>query len=141
MPNHFHLLVRQETEERSGLVVQYTCNGYSQFFNRRHQRNGTLVQGRFRRILVDNDEYLRHLCRYIHINPVKDGFALRPELWRYSNYRECAGLRAGTLVDREFITALFGSSAAYRDFVASWSQRKQIPAPLGDYLESLDHKE
>jgi REP element-mobilizing transposase RayT len=141
MPNHYHLLVRQETDDKSSLAVQFTCNGYSQFFNRRHERSGTLFQGRFRRILVDNDEYLRCLCRYIHTNPVKDGFALRPELWPYSNYQECVGLRRGTLVDHEFITTLFGSPGAYRDFVAEWPQRKQLPTPLNDYLEAIERKE
>jgi putative transposase len=141
MPNHFHLLVRQETDDKSSLAVQYTCNGYAQFFNWRHQHSGTLFQGRFRRILVGDDNYLRHLCRYIHINPVKDGFAMQPGLWPYSNYQECVGLRRSTMVDREFITSLFGSPAAYRDFVAAWPQRTQTPDPLLDYLNSLERKE
>lgn len=141
MPNHFHLLVRQETEERSGLAVQHACNGYAQLYNRRHQHSGTLFQGRFQRILVDNDEYLRHLCRYIHINPVKDGFAIQPELWPYSNYQEWIGQRHGSLIDHEFVRSLFGSPAAYREFVAAWSQRKQAAESLYDYLERLERSE
>jgi REP element-mobilizing transposase RayT len=141
MPNHYHLLVRQETDDKSSLALQYTCNGYSQFFNRRHERSGTLFQGRFRRTLVGDDEYLRHLCRYIHTNPVKDGFALQPELWPYSNYPECVGLRESTAVDHQFISSLFGSPAAYRDFVAAWPVRKPLPRPLHDYLDSLARKE
>jgi hypothetical protein len=141
MPNHFHLLVRQNTDDRSGLAVQYVCNGYAQFFNRRHQRSGTLFQGRFQRILVANDEYLRQLCRYIHINPVKDGFALQPELWPYSNYMEWIGQRDSPMIDHEFITSLFSSPAAYREFVAAWPSRKQMPEPLRDYLSGLERRE
>ena len=85
MPNHFHLLVRQEDAECAGRMVQCTCNGYAQAFNRRYTHCGTLFQGRYHAILVDSDEYLRCLCRYIHTNPVKDGFAVAPELWAYSN--------------------------------------------------------
>ena len=45
MPNHFHFLMRQESEQRAGLVIQHACNGYAQFFNRRHQRQGALFKG------------------------------------------------------------------------------------------------
>jgi len=141
MPNHFHLLALQCTEASSGLAVQLTCNGYAQHFNRRHQHSGTLFQGRFQRILVDSDEYLRLLCRYIHLNPVKDGFALRPELWPYSNYAEWIGVRHTSVVDRAWIDSLFGSPSAYRDFVAAWPQRQQMPSPLRDYLECLERRE
>ena len=141
MPNHFHLLVRQETEDKSGLAVQHTCNGYAQLYNRRHQHSGTLFQGRFQRILVDDDEYLRHLCRYIHTNPVKDGFAMQPELWPYSNYQEWIGQRHGSLVDHEFVRSLFGSPLAYQDFVAAWPQRKEVPESLCNYLERLERSE
>ena len=52
IPNHFHFLLRQEDEVAVGAMIQYTCNGYAQWFNRRYQRVGTLFQGRFRAIHV-----------------------------------------------------------------------------------------
>ena len=141
MPNHFHLLVRQDGEASAGTAVQYTCNGYAQSFNSRHEHTGTLFQGRFQRILVDNDEYLRHLCRYIHTNPVKDGFAFQPDLWPYSNYVDWIGVRRGAMVDRGIITTLFGSPAAYVEFVAAWPLRKQMPERLLNYLATLEQQE
>ena len=63
MPNHFHFLVRQDGEYRAGLFIQNASNGYAQLFNRRHQRQGALFQGRFRAELVDEGAYLHHLCR------------------------------------------------------------------------------
>jgi putative transposase len=148
MPNHFHLLVRQEGEDRSGRVVQIACNGYTQAFNRRYGHSGTLFQGRYGRILVGSDEYLRHLCRYIHANPVKDGFALRPELWPYSNYADWVGERRGVLLDQAarqrqaveqaFMAEFFGPVERYRAFVAGWAERKQMPAALAEYVAALE---
>lgn len=141
MPNHFHLLVRQDSEASAGVAVQYTCNGYAQSFNSRYQHAGTLFQGRFQRILIDNDEYLRHLCRYIHTNPVKDGFAFQPDLWPYSNYMDWIGVRRGAMVDLDFIANLFGSPEAYVSFVAAWPLRTQAPAPFTDYIAALEEQE
>ena len=52
MPNHFHLLVRQRGDECAGRLVQCTCNGYAQAFNRRYGHSGTLFQGRYQAILA-----------------------------------------------------------------------------------------
>ena len=141
MPNHFHLLVRQLGEDRSGLTVQLACNGYTQAFNRRHEHSGTLFQGRYQRILVDSDEYLRHLCRYIHTNPVKDGFALQPELWPYSNYAAWISQGSEGEIDRGFLQEFFGTSDRYRSFVAGWAERKRMPDSLRSYLTELETAE
>jgi REP element-mobilizing transposase RayT len=141
MPNHFHLLVRQDGEDRSGVMVQLACNGYTQAFNRRHQHSGTLFQGRYQRILVDNSEYLRHLCRYIHANPVKDGFAFQPELWPYSNYADWISGRPGAAVDSGFIVEFFGSADNYCVFVRGWAERRHMPDPLRQYLTALEQAE
>ena len=51
---------------------------YAGYFNRKYQRNGHLFQGRFKSILVDADEYLKQLSRYIHLNPVRANIVERP---------------------------------------------------------------
>jgi REP element-mobilizing transposase RayT len=138
MPNHFHFLVRQDGIHRASLPVQYTCNGYVQRFNQRHRRQGTLFQGRYSVRRVTDDIYLRHLCRYIHANPVKDGFAARPDLWPYSNYLEWAGQRPGNLVDSTFIEQHF-PDGSYPAFVNSYLLGKELAPPgLRAFLEELE---
>lgn len=151
MPNHFHLLVRQDGAGCSGHMVQCTCNGYAQAFNRRRRHSGTLFQGRYQRILVSSDEYLRHLCRYIHANPVKDGFALTPELWPYSNYADWIGERRATafdqaavqrqIVEQTFLAEFFGGIGRYREYVRNWAERKYMPEPLREYVAGLERGE
>jgi hypothetical protein len=44
---------------------------YTDYYNRRHDREGHLYQGRYKSVLIDKNEYLSVLSRYIHLNPVK----------------------------------------------------------------------
>ncbi|MEZ4663356.1 MAG: transposase [Caldilineaceae bacterium] len=137
--NHFHFLLGQDGAARAGLVIQDSCNGYAQYFNKRHARQGALFQGRFRGELVQEDAYLHHLCRYIHGNPVKDGFALKPELWPYSNYLEWTGQRAGKQFDPDFIVDHFGSPERYVAYLHDYLvNAPAIPEKLRRYLAQFE---
>lgn len=71
MPNHFHLLLREKVENGISIFMGKLLTAYSMYFNKRHARTGTLFEGRFLARHVDNDEYLKYLFSYIHLNPVK----------------------------------------------------------------------
>ena len=133
MPNHYHLLVRQDGEQGAGLLPQRIFNSYSKAFNRRYDHVGTLFEGRFKAFLIENDSHLLHLCRYIHANPAKDGLVERIEQWPYSNYLEWVGTRGGKLVDREFIGDHFGSVREYELFVEEYLRERKIGEEL-NYL-------
>jgi hypothetical protein len=68
---------------------------YSAWFNRRHQRCGHLLQGRFKSVLVEGEHYLREVIRYTVLNPVRAGMVARPEEYRWSSYRSSAGIEPG----------------------------------------------
>jgi REP element-mobilizing transposase RayT len=118
MPNHYHFLLRQEADEPLSRFINVLFNAYVQAVNRQQGRSGTLFEGRFRHVWVDREEYLAHLCRYIHLNPVAAGLASQPGDWPYSNYLEWVGERAGTLKDEAFIRERFPTPEAYHQFVA-----------------------
>ena len=61
---------------------------FAQAFNRLQGRSGTLFEERMKSVHVDNDAYIVHLCRYIHLNPVAAGLVGEPGSWRFSNYLE-----------------------------------------------------
>jgi REP element-mobilizing transposase RayT len=70
MNHHYHLLMGTPDGNLSRGMRQ--LNGlYIQRFNKRHQRVGPLLQGRYQAILVDKDHYLLTLCRYVVCNPVR----------------------------------------------------------------------
>jgi putative transposase len=117
MPNHYHLLVRQNGSQTASLLIQRVFNSYSKAYNKRHQRSGTLFEDPYHVRCVDQTKYLLQLCRYIHFNPVKDGIVQSVEDWPYSNYLEWVGLRHGTLFDLNFVRANFPRADDYRAFV------------------------
>jgi putative transposase len=118
MPNHYHFLLRQETDEPLSKFINVLFNAYVQAVNRQQDRTGTLFEGRFRHVWVDREEYLVHLCRYIHLNPVEAKLVSQAGDWPYSNYLEWVNQRSGTLKDEAFIRERFPTPEAYRQFVA-----------------------
>lgn len=78
MPNHFHLLVKENLEvkppeqKNSGisLFMQKLLTAYSMYFNRKYKRRGSLFEGTFNARHADRDEYLKYLYAYIHLNPI-----------------------------------------------------------------------
>jgi REP element-mobilizing transposase RayT len=133
LPNHYHFLVQQLGQHDAGKLPQLVFNSYGKAYNKRYDHSGTLFEGRYKAKHVDSDQYLRHLCRYIHANPVKDGLVEHLEEWPYSNYLEWVGLRQGTLVDRQFIAEMFPNPSEYEEFVRDYLLNRQLPDEL-DYL-------
>ena len=92
MTNHFHLLLETPDANLSKAMRQFN-SVYTQAFNRRHDRVGHVLQGRFKSIVVDRDAYLLELCRYIVLNPVRAGMVKEPGKYLWSSYRATAGLQ------------------------------------------------
>jgi len=70
MGNHFHMLVYLKSEGQNiSEFMRSVCTAYTMYFNKRHNRVGTLFQGVFKASRVSNDMYLQHITRYIHLNP------------------------------------------------------------------------
>lgn len=71
MPNHFHLLVREKTDNGITTFMKKLLTGYSMYFNKKYDRTGNLFQGCFKAEHVAADDYLKYLFAYIHLNPIK----------------------------------------------------------------------
>ena len=134
MPNHYHFLLRQETDDPLSKFMQVLFNAYVQALNLQQERTGTLFEGRFKHKRVDKWEYLRMLCRYIHLNPVKAGLVRKPEDWVYSNYREWIGLRDGDLVDTGFVQEHYSSVDEYVRFVSNVEDEKRSYEKIRKYM-------
>ena len=134
MSNHYHFLLRQDGDIKISKFMQAIFNVYTKAFNSKYGLSGTLFEGPFRAILVDRSEYLLHLCRYIHRNPIEAGIVITPEQWHYSNYLEFVEQRDGVLVDREFVKENFGLPEEYRDFVMNYAPPEKTQKELRNYL-------
>lgn len=98
MGNHVHLLAT--AAERGGIsrMVQFLGRRYVSYINRKHQRTGTLWEGRYKSCLVDSDSYLWNCYRYIELNPVRACLVGSPEEYGWSSYHGNALKRVDPLL-------------------------------------------
>jgi len=92
MSNHYNLLIETNSPSLSK-GMKYLNGTYTQYFNRQNKRVGHVFQGRFKAILVQKENYLLELSRYIVLNPVRARMVRRAVDWRWSSYRATAGYK------------------------------------------------
>lgn len=122
MPNHFHLVLRQEEENGIAKFMGNLCNSYTRYFNIRHNRSGPLFQGKFKAVHIQTDKQLLHVVRYVHLNPytghviksIEDCFSYPySSLQAYTNENHCED----TLVKTETILKYFNTIEAFEQFM------------------------
>ena len=90
MDNHYHIVI--ETAEANLSKGMRQLNGvYTQYYNRQHGRVGHVFQGRYKGILVERDEYLLELARYVVLNPIRANMIKNIEDWKWSSYNAMIG--------------------------------------------------
>ena len=136
MPNHFHLLVREKIENGISLFMKKLLTGYSMYFNKKYERTGALFEGRFKAQHADNDEYLKYLFAYIHLNPVKliepkwreTGIQNRPDAenylkqYTYSSYPEYIKQNRPfkKLLTTETFPNYFEDELSFQEMIKDW---------------------
>ncbi|MFC1668247.1 transposase [Chlamydiota bacterium] len=100
MPNHYHLLL-ETTLPNLSKIMHFINGSYTTYNNIKHQRVGHLFQGRYKSIIIDKDNYLAELTRYIHLNPLRAQMCENPEDYNWSSYREYLGLNKTELINKE----------------------------------------
>jgi putative transposase len=86
MTNHVHLLLTPESKDAPSLMMKHLGQRYVQYINRRHQRSGTLWEGRFKSCLAQDEKYALTCYQYIELNPVRAGMVRHPGEYRWSSY-------------------------------------------------------
>lgn len=121
LPNHYHWLVRQDGEIPAGMLPRRVFGSYTQAYNRAYHEQGTLFQSTYHVSLVDSDDHICSLCRYIHTNPVKHGLVATIDAWPYSNYHDWVSdtpdPHQEAFFDPGFVSQYFGNVAQYITFV------------------------
>lgn len=119
MPNHFHLLIQQLEEGGISEFMRRLSDSYTRFFNTKYKRVGPLFQGRFKAKLIETDEYLLQLSKYIHRN----AFPLTKwegRVYPYSSYGYYLSGEKHPFCDTEFIGGYFSKTnpkLSYKSFV------------------------
>lgn len=117
MPTHIHLILKQLLDGGISDYINHILNCYTRYFNIKHNRKGPLWESRFKSVLIDSDEQLLHLTRYIHLNPVTAKFVNRPGDWKFSSYKEYISRQSDAKCVCQFDNILEIEPLSYRNFV------------------------
>ena len=122
MDNHFHLVIRlKEEEEIVTQAFSNLFNSYAKAFNKQTSRTGSLFEKHFKRIKLQDENYLRQLILYVHLNPMHH-LNLKFEDYKYSSYQSFLSDKE-TKIERDEVVNLFGGVA---NFVFCHNQRNDI---------------
>ena len=123
MGNHYHICLRTP-EANLSRVMRHLDGLYTQRFNRMHRRDGALLRGRYKAIVVDKDTYLAQVVRYIHLNPLEAGLVREPDRYEWSSHwLYLKPKQAPKWLRIEEVMSEFGSVAAFHGFVLEGNEQ------------------
>lgn len=136
MPNHFHLILKQLKEHGISDFMHKLGTGYTNYFNKKNERKGSLFQGRFKAIHIKGDPQMMHLSRYIHVlNPgelvepkiregiIQNSAGLQDFLknYKWSSYQDyIGGDNYPSLINKDLLSGYFGGVAGFEKFSLGW---------------------
>lgn len=130
MPNHYHLLVKQHTADAIDILMNSLGTRYTMYFNKKHKRIGPLYQGVYKAVLIETDEQLLHLSRYIHRNHLSlQGVALQTLSEQPSSYADYLILHSTEWLNSNEILSHFSNiypNLTYRSFVEQTDEKQEI---------------
>jgi putative transposase len=125
MTNHVHLLLTPQTAGACTGLMRDLGQRYVQYFNDRHERTGTLWEGRFRSCIAESALYVLGCYRYIELNPVRAGMVDHPTGYLWSSYAVNCGLRSDPLVSYhpEYLALAIDAESRHSAYRALFDQR------------------
>lgn len=139
MPNHFHLYITPLAEKGVSSFMQRLELAYTKYFNKKHDRTGSLFESTFKSEHVANENFAKYLFSYIHLNPAK----LKDTNWKarnghgwkelevfvmnypYSSYQEYASGQYG-VISPEHFPGYLASRNDMHGHIRDWLQFRPI---------------
>lgn len=126
-PNHFHLILEQCKEVGLSNFLQKLCGGYANYFNAKYKRSGTLLQGRFKSVHINSNNYLLHLSAYVNLN--NQVHKIKGRNFR-SSWNEYAQENQNHICKSDIVLSQFKNRKEYQGFaensLSDILQRKKI---------------
>ena len=145
LSNHYHLLLHTPDGNISR-CMRHINGVYTQRYNRRHKKDGQLVRGRYKAVIVDGDNYLLEVLRYIHRNSIKAGLVKSLDDYKWSSHKGYSSrAKKWDWLYQDFLLAMFSEKSrqakkAYIEFVLQnepeeiekFYSKKNLGSVLGD---------
>ncbi|MFJ5623538.1 REP-associated tyrosine transposase [Peribacillus loiseleuriae] len=116
MTNHLHLLLETK-DDPTGIIMRKLNSRYAISFNKRHNLDGHVFQGRYHAVIIESPEHFTNTSRYIHLNPVKANIVQKPEQYKWSSYSAYAKGTLNRHITTSEILRYFQTSANYINYV------------------------
>jgi putative transposase len=116
MPNHFHLLIKQNSKIKISELILRICGSYAKYFNKKYNRVGSLFQDQYKAILIDKNNYILWLSTYIHKNPQMKNLVNNPADWEWSSYLDYIGQKQESICDKGIVLEQLNPSS-YKSLV------------------------
>ncbi|NTU73925.1 hypothetical protein HGB07_07265 [Candidatus Roizmanbacteria bacterium] len=129
MSNHFHMLLYQTDIPYLEKFMRSLMTSYSRYFNLKYKRTGSVFESRYKAVRIDQEAYLRHITRYIHLNPRLWERYKHSSLRYYREGGEPIWLKTGKVLD------LFLSRQKYMEFVADYEETHSVLNNLKYYID------
>lgn len=121
MPNHYHFLLQQVSQEGIQKFMGNLVNSFTRYFNVMYSRKGPLFLPRFQSVSILSEQQLIYTSKYIHLNPVKADLIKGPENLRnytWTSYHDYVSLLKHSFIDSTKILECFGNSRArYKEYL------------------------
>lgn len=141
MPNHFHFMIRQDSDSITiSNLMKRVCTTFAMYFNNRHHHSGTIFQGKYKNILIENEYQWLYLTKYIHRNPTHLKQRSDLCLYPYSSYPNYLGIKSDRWVDPSIILSVDSRDEVekYQRFVEDGSDVGSIEKLTLDVEELQD---
>lgn len=150
MPNHYHLLVKPLVENGVSEFMRKIGTGYTHYFNIRHERSGTLFQGKYKFVRIEDDEQLNYIPFYIHFNPAeliesewkekeirdKDRVLDFLKSYQWSSLQDYLGNRRFSgIINKEILSDYLGSPNELEKEIEEWLGELSLPNYTNLWIE------
>jgi len=145
MPNHYHLLLSPRVENAIPKFMSKINIGYAKYFNQKYEREGTLFQGRYKKILITDNIHFLYLPFYIHFNPLdlkypewRENKISSPqkaleflEVYKWSSHLEYLGAKNyGSVLNKKVLNEVFDGNIGYKKLIKAYLKDIQVDSKI-----------
>lgn len=109
MPNHLHLVIQVDHIPLSRIMQNVTFR-YTRWYHKQHGTSGHLFHARYKAVLIEGNQFIVELVRYVHANPVRSGLVTKPEEFSWSGHNSYLGKECLPWLDTEWVLSRFSIS-------------------------------
>jgi len=135
-PNHYHLLLKQLADNGIEKFMHKLGSGYTNFFNAKYQRSGSLFQGTFKAVKIESNEHLLWVSAYVNANAQIHGLTKDASNYKWCSYPEYLGLSPKNFCHKDMIIEQFKDKENFKSFmndcILSMKEKKELQKYLID---------